>query len=127
LFQRDRYRVVERPVHESVELNGAVGRLAGDLLHYTDPSLQHYLEKFNRYTTLAAGEMLASGRRARLSDLLLRPPATFVRMYLLKGGFVDGLPGLILASLSSTYVFVKYAKLWEQQRGVRGEGTPYRA
>lgn len=127
LFRKDSFRVVERPVHEGVEIAGAVGRLAGELLHYTDPTLAHYLQKFNRYTTLAAGELHQAGRQARLTDLLLRPPATFMRMYLLKGGIVDGLPGFILAGMSGTYVFVKYAKLWELNRGVHDEQTHLRA
>jgi glycosyltransferase involved in cell wall biosynthesis len=127
LFRRDAYSVVERPVHEGVVINGAVGRMEGELLHYTDPTLAHYLQKFNRYTTLAAGELQAAGRRSRLSDLLLRPPATFLRMYLLRGGLVDGLPGFILAGLSSMYVFVKYAKLWELNRGIHEEQKHLRA
>ena len=127
LFRRDSYRVVERPVHEGVEISGSMGRLEGELLHYTDPSLAHYLEKFNRYTTLAAGEMHRAGKRTRLADLLLRPSGTFARMYIVKAGFVDALPGFILAALSATYVFVKYAKLWELNRGVRDAQTHIRA
>ncbi|MFO7767723.1 MAG: glycosyltransferase family 2 protein [bacterium] len=127
LFRRDVYEVEERPVHEGVKVAGAVGRLEGELLHYTDPTLAHYLGKFNRYTTLAAGELHRTGRPSRVSDVIFRPPATFLRMYVLKGGFVDGLPGFILAWLSATYVFVKYAKLWELNRGVHDERTHIRA
>jgi len=127
LFRRDAYEVEERPVHEGVRVAGAVGRLEGELLHYTDPTLTHYLGKFNSYTTLAAEELHRTGRPSRFTDLLLRPPATFLRMYALKGGFVDGMPGFILAALSAAYVFVKYAKLWELDRGVHEEQTHIRA
>jgi len=111
LFRADAYTVIEKEVHESVEVHGPVARLEGELEHLTDPSLEHYLVKFNRYTTLAAGELQAAGTRARITDLLVRPPATFVKMYLFRAGFIDGFHGLVLATLSSAYVFVKYAKL----------------
>ncbi len=111
LFRRSAYRVIEKRVHESVEVTGRVARLEGELLHLTDPTLAHYLDKFNRYTTLAAQDLCLSGRRARLADLLFRPPWTFLKMYLFRAGFVDGVPGLVLATLSGAYVFVKYAKL----------------
>ncbi len=121
LFRRDAYRVVEKQVHESVAVSGHLGILAGELQHFTDPTLDRYLEKFSRYTTLAARDLQAAGRRARLVDLLLRPPWTFVRMYLLRGGFIDGIPGLILAGLSAAYVFVKYARLRELGRIGNGQ------
>lgn len=123
LFRRDAYAVEEKPVHEGVKVEGGVGRLEGELLHYTDPNLTHYLHKFNRYTTLAADELHGAGRRCRIGDLVFRPPWTFLRMYFARGGFRDGMPGLLLAALSGTYVLVKYAKLWELNRGVHGQRT----
>ncbi|MBM2846564.1 MAG: glycosyl transferase family 2, partial [Bacteroidetes bacterium] len=84
--------------------------------HYTDPDLQHYFAKFNRYTSLAAEDMAASGKRFSLPDLLIRPSFLFVKMYFLRLGFLDGIHGFILSVVSAGYVFVKYAKLWELQR-----------
>jgi hypothetical protein len=72
--------------------------------------------KFNRYTTLAAQDMHAAGKRAGLPDLLARPPFMFMKMYVARLGFLDGLHGFLLSCLSSGYVFVKYAKLWELSR-----------
>lgn len=117
LFRNGLYTVDERNVHEGVSLEGSTGRLEGVLLHYTDPTLSHYLRKFNSYTTLAARDLHEAGRRTWPGDIIVRPPWTFLRMYVLKGGFVDGIPGLVLAGLSGTYVFVKYIKLWELNRG----------
>jgi glycosyltransferase involved in cell wall biosynthesis len=117
LFRRGRARFSASRVHEHLLVEGAVVPLAHDLLHFTDPDLDHYFRKFNRYTTLAAEEMAASGRPFRAADLLLRPPFQFVKMYLLRRGFLDGIQGLILAVVSSAYVFVKYAKLWERRHG----------
>ncbi len=113
LFNKDRASFTDAAVHEGLLLEGPVRALSGDLLHYTDPNLFHYTAKFNRYTSLAANEMREKGKAARLRDLLIRPPWQFVRMYCLRLGFLDGVPGLLLALLSSAYVFTKYAKLWE--------------
>ena len=115
VFRRTHGRFSENNVHEQLRLNGAVGHLRHDLLHYTDPDLHHYFLKFNRYTSLAAKDLYAAGRRCSLYDVLVRPPFTFVRMYALRAGFLDGMQGLILCVVSMAYVFVKYAKLWELQ------------
>ncbi|RPH32178.1 glycosyltransferase family 2 protein, partial [bacterium] len=81
LFRKDHGRFSETRVHERLELQGAVGMLHHDLLHYTDLHLQQYLDKFNKYTTLAAEDMAAQGKSFRLWDLLVRPPFLFVKMY----------------------------------------------
>jgi glycosyltransferase involved in cell wall biosynthesis len=116
-------RVVRLFRRGRLELEGRVGVTQHDLLHFTDPDLHHYLMKFNRYTTLAAEEMERNGRRSRVPDLLLRPLFQFVKMYLFRRGFLDGIEGFILSILSSAYVFVKYAKLWERRRRTPAEGT----
>jgi glycosyltransferase involved in cell wall biosynthesis len=116
LFRKGRGRFNETRVHERLELEGNIGRLQHDLLHYTDLSLQQYLSKFNKYTSLAAEEMAANGKKFRLWDLLTRPPFIFMKMYFLRLGLLDGIHGFILSVLSSAYVFSKYAKLWEVTR-----------
>jgi len=116
LFRREAGRFNDRPVHEGVQVDGKMGRLKNHLLHYTDPNLQHYFEKFNRYTSLAAEELHHHGRRFHLWDLLLRPLWFFFRMYVFRAGFLDGMHGFILAMLSAAYVCTKYAKLWEKQK-----------
>jgi hypothetical protein len=70
---------------------------------------------------LGAEELHAKGRRARLIDLTLRPAASFIKHYISRQGFRDGVPGLVISTMSSVAVFVKYAKLWEMQRrgGIR--------
>ncbi|HCV42459.1 MAG TPA: beta-1,4-glucosyltransferase, partial [Bacteroidetes bacterium] len=82
----------------------------------TDPDLQHYFQKFNRYTTLAAQDLQAAGKRFSLLDVLIRPPFLFFKMYVVRRGFLDGLQGFILSFVSMAYIFVKYAKLWELQK-----------
>jgi glycosyltransferase involved in cell wall biosynthesis len=116
LFRKSAGRFTEQHVHEQLLVDGGVAVLHGDLLHFTDPDLHHYFAKFNRYTTLAAQDLEAAGRRWSPVDLLLRPAFQFIKMYLLRRGFLDGMEGFILAVVSSAYVFVKYAKLRERQR-----------
>jgi glycosyltransferase involved in cell wall biosynthesis len=111
LFRRGKVRYDDAFVHESVRVEGEIGRLRSELVHYTDPTIYHYLQKLNRYTSLAAQELLSRGRRGCVRDLLLRPPAFFLRMYLVRGGFLDGMHGFVLSYLSAFYVFVKYAKV----------------
>ncbi len=116
LFNKEHARFTAAAVHEGLEIDGIIVDLTGDLLHYTDPNLYHYFEKFNRYTTLAAEDVNGRGKRFTASDLIVRPLWLFVKMYILKRGFLDGMQGLVLALLSSAYVFTKYAKLWELQQ-----------
>jgi glycosyltransferase involved in cell wall biosynthesis len=113
VFRRAKARFTENLVHEELRVNGTIVPSRHDLVHYTDPDLQHYFQKFNLYTSLAARDMHAAGRRFSLVALLVRPPFTFIKMYLLRLGVLDGLQGFVLCVLSSAYVFVKYAKLWE--------------
>ena len=115
LFRRENGRFSEHRVHEELIIEGDVKRLNNDLLHYTDNDLEHYFNKFNDYTTLAAQELIEQGKRPSMCDLLLRPPFTFLRMYVLRAGFLDGIHGLMLCALSAFYVFVKYAKARERK------------
>jgi glycosyltransferase involved in cell wall biosynthesis len=116
LFPRTSGTFTETKVHESLRVEGPVADTKHDLLHFTDPDLKHYFTKFNRYTSLAAQDMKSEGRRFSLSDLLVRPPFLFFKMYVLRRGFLDGMQGLILSVVSAGYVFTKYAKLWELNR-----------
>ncbi len=115
LFRRNR-RFVERKLHEALEPVADVGRLAAPLEHVPYRDLSHYMRKLDLYSGWAAEELSARGRRPRLSDLLVRPPARFVRMYLLQLGFLDGWRGAVLCGLSAASVFLKYARLWERSR-----------
>ncbi len=105
-------RFSDHEVHESLRIVGTTGYLKHPMVHDTDPTLHHYLAKFNSFTSLGARQLYLSGTRFRLTDLVFRPIFTLVKMYVLKRGFLDGLPGFILCGLSACYVFTKYAKLW---------------
>jgi glycosyltransferase involved in cell wall biosynthesis len=102
-----------RRVHESVRVDREPARLEGELEHLAYRDLSHHLATIDRYTSLAAEDMAAHGRRATALDILVHPPLAFVRNYLLRGGIRDGRAGLIISSMNAWYVFMKYAKLWE--------------
>lgn len=115
LFNKNKANFIEKEVHEHLIVDGKIGKLNNDLNHFTDPNINHYFEKFNRYTSLAAFELFNKNKNATLSDILARPLFLFLKMYIFRKGFLDGFHGLILALFSAFYVFVKYSKLWEKQ------------
>jgi glycosyltransferase involved in cell wall biosynthesis len=110
LFDRQKAEWVGNFVHESVRVNGTVGHLRSNLLHFTCDSLSEHLRSMDGYTTLAAQEMVARDRRVSFSRLLFDPPWTFFRTYVLRLGFLDGSEGLIIAYMAGFYNFVKYSK-----------------
>jgi len=116
LFDRERAGFDDRPVHESIDARGPVGRLPGLLRHYTYETMEQYVGKLNRYTSLAAEEMHAAGRRASLASAFWRAEGTFWRMWLLQGGILDGWAGTVLCRASAFYVLSKYVKLWRMGR-----------
>jgi len=105
--------------HDRVVVDGPVGRLRGDLHHLTYRDMADHLKRINRFTTAAACEMDERGKRFVRAHMLLNPIAKFLKMYLLRLGFLDGQAGFVIAVLSSYYVFLKYAKLWERRRAAR--------
>ncbi len=110
LYDRRKARWVGSYVHESVQVDGRIGHLEANLLHYTCDSLSQHLETMNRYTTLAAEQLVAEKVRIGWRHLLVDPPWTFFRTYFLKLGFLDGVEGLAIAYMAAVYNFVKYAK-----------------
>jgi len=113
LYDRRRARWSGRLVHESVTADGPTVDLHGEILHYAYRDLSHHLQTMDRYTTLAARQMFEDGRSAGWWDLAVHPPAAFLRNYVLRGGFRDGVPGLIISAMNARYVGLKFAKLWE--------------
>jgi glycosyltransferase involved in cell wall biosynthesis len=116
LFRRARGRFAARAVHESVSVDGRVERLAGHLEHRSYRDLGDFLARADRYATLAATEAVAHGRRASVDDLVLRPLGRFLVMYVMRGGFLDGWRGFLLASLYAYYVLIRAAKIWERTK-----------
>lgn len=114
LYRANATTYSDSPVHEHVLIppNTKTRVLNGDLLHYTYRDLQHYLVKSAHYAHLWAQQRHDKGRRASLSQGMLHAIGCFLRMYVLKVGFLDGRQGLLLALLSAHSTFAKYANLW---------------
>jgi glycosyltransferase involved in cell wall biosynthesis len=111
LFNRTQARWSADVVHEKVLFDGQVGKLQGDLDHYSQESVAAYLGKQNRYTTLQAEGLYARGIDASLVKLTLSPLVRFVKFYLFRLGFLDGVPGLVHIAIGCFNSFIKYAKL----------------
>ena len=115
LFRRDRGRFGGGHVHESVRLASGtrVTTLDAPLYHLTYRSIADYVDRLNRYTSLAAQGLVEEGRAPRLARLLVSPVAAFLKHFIGRGGWREGVRGLVVASGSAWYVFLKYAKHWE--------------
>jgi glycosyltransferase involved in cell wall biosynthesis len=116
LFDRRQARWSDDAVHEKVLYAATPGTLAGDLLHESAEDLGRYLDKQNRYSSLAAAELHRQGRRAGIAELALSPAVRFVKFYFLRLGLLDGLPGLVHIAIGCMNSFLKYAKLIELNR-----------
>ena len=117
LFDRRKGRWQGGRVHESVKTQGAPGLLEGEILHYTYRNLAAYLDRLETYSTLAAADYRQRGKKSSGWKLAGHPLATFIKTYILKRGFQDGAPGLMVAAMGAISVFFKYAKLYELQKG----------
>lgn len=113
LFDRTRAGFTDDLVHETVVARGEVARCREALLHHSFRGFGDLLSKLNRYSDLAARQMHERGRRAGALDVTLRPAFSFVRTYLLRLGFLDGVEGLEIALADALGTFAKYAKLRE--------------
>jgi glycosyltransferase involved in cell wall biosynthesis len=116
LYDRRSAQWTGKYVHEAVTVNGTVGRLQNELQHYAYRDIADHLETMDRYTTYAAKQMHESGRRAGLLQVAGHPPLAFLRNYVARGGFRDGIAGLTISAMNSYYVFLKFAKLWELEQ-----------
>jgi len=124
LFKRGTGQLEERPVHETIRVEGDTAELwdskpmcRGALIHHSYPTLTDYIDHMNRYSSLGAEMAVAKGPRGfSLFNIVARPVTTFVYNYFLRLGFLDGREGLLLHLYHATYVSWKYAKAWELSR-----------
>ena len=123
-FQRRLYRrdVAEFSgiIHESLRFDGKLGRLGGDLLHYTVRSFDEHEANVERYTTLAAQQMFAQGKRNWRGALWFATPWSWFQNFVLRGGFLDGYRGALIAQMAARSVRLKYAKLGKLINATRG-------
>jgi glycosyltransferase involved in cell wall biosynthesis len=117
LFKRGRAFLPQKSVHEQMKVKGETDTLKGHLLHYTAPTFQRYLTNANRYTSLTANELkqqhLPTNFFVAFSFIILKPIATFFKLYLRHKGILDGFPGFIFALFSGLHWPIAYMKYWE--------------
>jgi len=113
LFNRMNARWSDDLVHEKVLYAVTPGTLQGDLMHDSSDDLTAYLDRQNRYTTLAARQAYELGRSASFLHLVMSPVVRFFKFYVFRLGFLDGVPGLLHISIGCMNSYLKYAKLIE--------------
>ncbi len=121
LFDRRHANWSEDTVHERVVCEMGVGRLTGDLLHESQETLSRYLEKQNHYTSLQAAEIAAGGGSPPYAKVMVSPLVRFIKFYLLRLGFLDGVAGFVHITIGCMNSMLKYAKAVELMRGRGGE------
>lgn len=117
LFRKDRGEWRGGEVHEYWHTNGTQGELREDLVHYSFKSLSDQVARNNTYSSLGAKTLRARGKRFTFFRLSVKTFSKFLETYVLKLGFLDGYPGLIISVSAAYSVFLKWAKLWELESG----------
>lgn len=115
LFKKDMAFMQKREVHEKVVVRGTKGYMKNPLEHYTSRSITDFITKLENYSTLSAKEVGQKDFVPGIFSFTLRPLFTFLKMFFLRRGFLDGKYGLILSLLYSYYTFSKYTKIWENK------------
>ncbi len=112
LYRRDKGRW-EGGLHAKAVVDGKVGSLKNQYLHYNYRDISDQVQTIDKYSRIAAEDMLRDGEKVSFFKLCFHPPFRFIKEYLFKSGFRDGVPGFIIIMSTMFYVFIKYAKLWE--------------
>jgi glycosyltransferase involved in cell wall biosynthesis len=117
-FRRDRAKWVGERLHERLEVSGSVGDLGNDLLHYPyKGTISGLVRTVDVYSGLYAKDMYEEGKHCRVVKLIFRPLFKFAEIYFLKFGFLDRMPGFLIAVTFSYGMFIRYLKLKELERG----------
>jgi glycosyltransferase involved in cell wall biosynthesis len=116
LFRKDLGRCAGKEPHDRTTVDGPVKRLRGNLRHHSYDSIDDQLVTVNNFSSITARVWVEEGRTFHLRDILFRPSWRFFRCYILKRGFMDGLPGFIIAATTAFGVLAKYAKFWDLLR-----------
>jgi glycosyltransferase involved in cell wall biosynthesis len=118
LYRKDKGRW-EGGLHAKLVVDGKAGVLKNQYFHYTYGNISDQIQTIDKYSNIAAVDLFQSGEKFSLFKLLFHPPFRFIKEYLFKSGFWDGLPGFVIIVSTMFYVFIKYAKLWELTRSKR--------
>jgi glycosyltransferase involved in cell wall biosynthesis len=116
LFRKNKSAWTGGLVHERVEVEGKVGRLNNDLIHFTYKDIADQTEKLNRYSSLWALDAFRDGRKTGILNIIISPAATFMNIYFFRLGILDGFPGLVISRSLAYYSFQKKVKLYQLLR-----------
>jgi len=115
----------EGGIHAKITINGKIGTLKNYYMHTPYADTAHQIRTIDRYSEAYAEDLRSSGRRFHLYNMITRPLYRFFRDYILKRGFLDGIPGLIIVASTMYYVFMKHAKLWEIEMKERKKSSEF--
>jgi len=102
--------------HDKVIVDGSIGMLEGDLMHYVFKDLRHNIDTNNSYSSIMAEDLYKAGKKFCFLKLIFKPLGKFLEVYIYKRGFMDGMPGFIIAVGAAYSMFLKFAKLWELEK-----------
>jgi len=115
LVRRGRGRWTGDDPHDKLVVEGTTEQCSGKIYHYVYRDIAQQLKTVDSFSRITAAQWRREGMPARVLPMVVKPPLKFLETYVWKRGFLDGMPGFIIAMISSYYVFLKYAKLWELQ------------
>jgi glycosyltransferase involved in cell wall biosynthesis len=119
LFRKNKSVWTGGLVHERVEVEGKIGRLNNDLIHFTYKDIADQTEKLNRYSSLWALDAFKAGRKTGILNIIMSPAATFMNIYFFRLGILDGFPGFVISRNLAYYSFQKKIKLYQLYREKR--------
>lgn len=122
-FKRAKGGYPEVGLHRGIVVDGQVGTLKKDIIHYSYRDISHYFQKLNTYTSVEADRIVEQGRKPTGYDILIKPLHRFIKAYIFQAGFKDGLEGWLFHQFSALYVMVSEIKAWEFYKN-RGERLP---
>lgn len=116
LFKKNSGKYNKNEVHEKFETEKKVLKIKEKIYHHSYLTMEDYFIRFNRYTTEGAKEYYKKNKKVNFLDIFLNPIYKFIKMYIIRLGFLDGIEGFVIASTSSMYSMIKYFKLREMYR-----------
>ena len=101
--------------HDKAIVKGKIRKMEGCIYHFTYSDMRHQIECLNNHSSSSARALYADGVKSNLFKIIFNPTFRFFKFYVLKRGFLEGRPGLVVGLIEAYYTFLKYAKLWELQ------------
>ena len=123
LFRKDKAYVGGENPHDKCFVQGRTAKLKGEMIHYPYKNISRQLRTIDTYSDIVSERFFKEKPAFPLVKMFVKPPVKFLETYIYKLGFLDGLPGFVISILSSYYVFMKYAKLWEKRNAINYEST----